>query len=241
MKTYGTFKFSTVDAPQPIAGICESFSYRLVDQVYEVQGESDIEGIVLHGRKGEISFSSTPSGGVTALGVRAGAELTITGVSGGKVIVTSSSAKWSRGQAMVFDAQATHFPDLSASGVGTITPASFEIANASGAIQLPTNKIWWSVEGLTAAVAGIVQSCALTETVQVHEEADAEGLIVATAVHGYKATANMEILTSGDAPAPGTTFDVFGDFRVTSSESKWQKGQMRLVSVEGILIPGVTD
>ena len=75
-------------------------------------GESDLEGHVFHGRKGDISFSSTPAGDVVALGVRAGAELTITGVTGGKVLVMNSSAM-EPGQSMVIDAQASHYPDLS--------------------------------------------------------------------------------------------------------------------------------
>ena len=240
MKTYGTIKFSTVDAPQPIAGICESFTYKSADQVYEIMGESDLEGIVIHGRKGEISFSSTPEGTVVALGVRAGVELTISGVSGGKVLVTTSSAKWSRGVPMVMDAAATHYPDLAATAVGTVTPATISLANSGGPLVLPTDKVWYGVSGITGPVAGIVQSCSASESVQVQEEEDSEGKIVAVALYGYKATASMEILTSAAIPALGSELEAFGTFRITSAEEKWSKGVMRSVSVEGILIPGVT-
>ena len=117
MKTYGTIKFSTVDARQPIAGICESSNYKSADKVFDIMGECDLKKGILHGRKGGLTFSSTPAGTVVALGVRAGAELMITkdgAALAGKVLVTTSSAKWSRGQPMVMDAAAGHYPAITA-------------------------------------------------------------------------------------------------------------------------------
>ncbi len=71
-KVYGSnIKWSTVDAPKPMSGICEGFTYRVGDQVFRVPGESGFVGAALHGKKGEMQFSSTPPGTVTALGVRA--------------------------------------------------------------------------------------------------------------------------------------------------------------------------
>ena len=91
------------------------------------------------------------------------------------------------------------------------------------------------MSGITAAVAGIVQSCAISESVQVQEEEDAEGLIVAVALYGYKATASMEILSAAALPELGSDLEAFGTFRVTSAEEKWSKGAMRLIALEGIL------
>jgi hypothetical protein len=242
MKTYGTIKFSTVDAPSPIAGICESFTYKTADQVYEIMGEEDLVGIVLHGRKGDISFSSTPEGSVAALGVRAGGELSIAGVSGGKVIVTTSSAKWSRGQPLTMDAQASHFPSLAATAEGTIALGTFTLARGSGGpLVLPTDKVWFGTQGITSPLAGIVQSASISETVQLQEEEDGDGNITALAVFGYKATGQIEVLTAAALPDLGTELDIFGGFRITSAEYKWTKGQMRSVMIDGILIPGVTD
>lgn len=224
MKTYGSIKYSTVDAPQPIAGICESFNYKSADQIYEIMGEADLEGVVFHGRKGTLSFSSTPGGGVTALGVRAGAELTITGITGGKILVMSSAAKWQRGQPMVFDAGATHYPDLAATADGSITPATITLARGTDvALQLPTSKVWWSVEGLTPIVSGIVQACSVAESVQAQEEEDALSKIVAVVLHSYKATAQMEVITAGTIPALGAELEAFGTFRITGAEEKWSK------------------
>ena len=243
MKTYGSIKYSVADAPQPIAGICENYNYKSSDQVLEVPGEDGaIAAVVLHGRKGEITFSSTPEATVTALGVRAGAELTITGISAGKIVVMQSSAKWQRGQAMTMDASATHFPDIDASAVGTLTLATLTLAKGTGALVLPTDKVWFSTHGLESPVAsGIVQSCQISESVQAQEEEDAEGKIVAVALYGYKATASMEILTAGAAPEVGDTLDAFGSFRVTSVDEKWSKGAMRSILLEGLLVPGVTS
>ncbi|MEI6035105.1 MAG: hypothetical protein WCS65_12610 [Verrucomicrobiae bacterium] len=243
MKTYGSIKYSTVDAPQPIAGICESFTYKSADQIFEIMGEADLEGLVFHGRKGDISFSSTPAGSVTALGVRAGAELTITGVTGGKVLVMTSSAKWSRGQAMVMDAQANHYPDIPTLevAVGSITPATLDLAQGSLIpLILPTGKVWFGTAGLASPTAGgIVQSCSVSESVQSQDEEDGEGKIVAVALYGYKATASMEILTADAIPDIGSELEAFGTFRITSAEEKWSKGAMRSISVEGLLIPGI--
>ena len=239
MKRYGTIEYSTVNAPQPIAGICENYNYKSGDQVYEIMGESDLEGIVIHGRKGEVSFSSTPPGDVTALGVRAGAELTITGINTGKVVVTQSSARWQRGQPLTLEAQATHYPNVTATASGTITPATLELERDGGPLQLPTDKVWFGTNGLTGPVAGIVQSCSITETVQSQEEEDGAGEIVAVVLYGYKASASMEVLTSSAAPALGTVLEVFGSFRVTSVDERWAKGQTRALAIEGILIPGV--
>lgn len=240
MKQYGTIKFSTVDAPKPFTGICEGFTYKKANQATEIQGESDLAAIVIHGAKGELSFSATPPGGTTALGVRAGAEITVTGVTGGKIIVTQSVAKWQRGQPLTFDAQASHYPDLSVAGVGEITLGDIAFSRTVGALQMPADKVWWGVEGIEGPVEGLVQSCSISESVQIQEEEDAEGKITALAVHGYKATAQLEMLTSAQPPEPGTTLDLFGSFLVTSSETKWAKGQMRSISVEGTLLPGIT-
>lgn len=243
MKTYGTnITYSTVTAQKPIDGICESFTHKATNQITEVQGEAGVAAIITHGAKGDISFSATPAGDVVALGVRAGDEVTISTIMGGKIIVTTSSAKWQRGQPMVLDAQATHYPMIGAAAEGgTITQAAIVLARTAEAVQLPAATVWYGVEGITGLVEGIVQSYAISESVQIAEEEDAAGDIVAIVVHTYKATANMEILTSEAKPAVGTTLDVFGSFLVTSSEEKWSKGGMRSVAVEGICYPGVTS
>lgn len=239
MKTYGTIKYSTVDAPKPISGICENYNYKSAEQVYEVTDESgDLAGVVLHGKKGELSFSSTPGGAVTALGVRAGAELTITGISTGKVVVTQSAASWQRGQAMTMNAQASHYPDISGSGVGTITPQAITLANDGEALVIPTDKVWYGVGGLSAPVAGLVQSCQITESVQAQEEEDADGKIVAVVLYGYKASASLEVLTAAAPPVPGSVMELFGaTFRVTSVDERWAKGQTRSVALEGMIVP----
>lgn len=237
MKTYGTIKYSTVDAKKPFTGICESFNYKITDQIYEHTGEdASVVAMVPHGRKGELTFSASPAATVTALGVRAGAELTITGISTGKIIVMQSSAKWQRGQAMVFDASATHYAGIS-TGTGSITPATITLDKGTQPLQLPTDKIWFGVAGLEAPVAGIVQSCSINESVQAQEEEDENGEIVAVAIHGYKATAQMEILTDGAMPEVGTDLEAFGTFRITSAEEKWSKGGVRSISVEGVIVP----
>jgi len=242
MKIYSPISFSTVGAPHLSAGICESYSYKNAIQTYEIQGEEDLAGIILHGKKGEISFSTTPAATVTALGVRAGSELTISGLSTGKIICTKSGAKWQRGQPMVFDIAATHFPHLEADGTGTITPATITLADGteSGSLTLPTDKVWFGTRGLTYE-GGIVQSCGIEETIQIQEEPDgATGNITGIAIHGYKATCQMEILTSAALPEEGTSLVAFGTYRITEATENWKRGSTRSISITGILIPGIT-
>lgn len=243
MKTYGSIKFSTVDAPASVKalGICENYNYKSSNQVFEIMDETALAGIVLHGAKGEISFSVTPGAGVTALNPRAGSEITVTGISTGKVIVPSVSAKWTRGQPMTMDVTATHYPGVSATGSGSVTPGSITLDRTGGALVLPTDKVWFSVVGLASPVAGIVQSCSISEAVQVQEEADPDGVIVALALYGYKANVTMEFLSTvalTDASlAAGESLDAFGGFTITGSEEKLSKNGARTISVEGILLP----
>jgi len=245
MKTYGSIKYSTVGAPASVlaGGICENYNYKKQVQTTEVQGESgDIVAAVLHGEKGEISFSVTPAGNVTVLVARAGAELTVTGISTGKVIVHQASAKWQRGNPMTMDVAATHYGAISDAATGTITPEALALSQTQAAIVLPTDKVWFGTNGITGAVEGIVQSVSLSESVQIAEEEDNTGAIVALAVHSYKATASMEILTSVALSeiTLGDTLDIFGSFSITSADEKFSKNGVHTISVEGILIPGVT-
>jgi hypothetical protein len=245
MKTYGShIEFSTINAPKPISGICEGYSYKDSEQFTEIPGEGEIAAIVRHGRKGAITFSSTPPATVTALGVRAAGQLSITGVSGGLVLVTTAGAKWQKGQAMVMDAQATHYPDITGSASGTITLGEFPLASGEGPLQLPTDKVWWGTSGIDPVVPGIVQSCSISETVQVQEEEGSGanvGKIVAVILHSYKATASMEIMTTAAMPEIGSALEVFGNFKVTDAEPKFTRGNSRVIVVNGICIPGVTE
>jgi hypothetical protein len=245
MKTFGShIEFSTVNAPKPISGICEGYSYKDAQQFTEIPGEGEIAALVRHGRKGAITFSSTPPSSVTSLGVRAGGVISITGLGAGIVLVTTAGAKWQKGQPMVMDAQATHYPDVAGGGAGSIDPADFSLSSGTGALQLPTGKVWWSTAGIEPIVPGIVQSCSISETVQVQEEegsGDDVGKIVCLAVHSYKATASMEIMTTAAMPEIGSALEVFGSFKVTDAEPKFTRGNSRVIVVNGICIPGVTE
>ncbi len=242
MNVYGSnIVYSTTGAPVPITGICENFSYKHAETLTEVIDIGEIAALIAHGKKGSLSFSSTPLGTVAALGVRAGAELTISAITGGKVIVTTSDAKWQRGQPMKMSAQANHYPDITAAGSGSTPPQAFSLSNGTGAVVLPTSKVWWGTSGITGPVAGIVQSCSISESVQVQEEEDNAGKITAVITHSYKATGSIEVITDAAIPDVGGTLDIFGSFKITSAEEKWAKGQVRMIMVEGILVPGVTS
>lgn len=249
MQVYGSnISFSTVGATQPIAGICENYSYKLQEKLDEIISVGEIGALISHGKMAKLGFSSTPPATVTALGVRAGAALAITGdenITSGLVLVTNSGAKWQRGQPMNMSAQANHYPDMPAGApFGTAVNGTIVLSNPNTAIQLPTNKVWWSVDGLTAVVDGIVQSCSIDESVQIQEEegsGDLIGKIIAAIIHTYKATASMEVLTSGSIPDLGSTLEAFGSFRVQDAEVKFTKGNLRSILVNGILVPGVTS
>lgn len=247
MKIFGpNIEFSTVNAPKPISGICENYSYKRSEQFSEVPGAGEIAALVRHGRKGALSFSSTPPGNITSLGVRAGGLLTLNDpqAAGGIVLITQAGAKWQRGQAMTMDAQATHYPDITGDPAGDITVADFALANGDGALQLPTDKVWWGTSGIEGIVPGIVQSCSISEQIQVQEEegsGENSDKIVAVIAHSYKATASMEIITTASLPDIGSSLEVFGNFIVTDAEPKFTRGNSRVIVINGICIPGVTE
>lgn len=256
MKTYGNIIYSTTDADKPISGICENFTYKDTETLTEVTDLGEIVALIAHARKGTLSFSSTPANGVTALGVRAGNELTLTtsstsdldtsSVTGGKVIVTNSSAKWQRGQPMVMDGQAVHLPSLSSTTAGSITPATINLSGGNGSIVTPTDKVWWGVSGLTAGSggipAGILQSCTISESIQLMEEEDQTGSIIAAILHGYKAMLSLEVNSSASIDSlVGSTVTAFTNFLCQEAEVKSTKGALRTIMLTGICVPGVTS
>ena len=247
MKTYGNIKYSTIAAPTEVRafGICENYTYKKQQQVAEVADSGGIiVAMVPHGEKGDVSFSITPAGTATALSVRAGAALELSGLTG-LVIVHSASAKWARGKEMNMDFQATHFPGIPAVTVleGTeIAQATLTLSQGEAPdLVLPTGEVWFGTSGLAGpeGVTGIVTAASLTETVQLQEEEDNAGAIVACAVHGYKAVASMEIITTvalSDIDL-GDTLTVFGGFRITSADEKYSKNGVHTIGVEGVLVP----
>ncbi len=244
-KVYGPIEWSTVGAPNPLTGICENFTRRIGDQLFKVPGEADIAGAVLHGRKGELNFSSKPPGTVTALPIRAGAEMSVSGISGSKIIAARISANWRRGQPLTFDATANEYPGLG-SGVGSITPGSLTFSRTAKALQFPADQIWWGTESVPkAGLTGIVESLAIEESVQFDEtqDDDQEGSpIVAVVVYDYEGTARLEILTAAtELPEDGDVLTLFGGFRVNGVETGLRIRDKRRVTINGFLIPGVTD
>jgi hypothetical protein len=241
MKTYGAnIHFSTVNAPQPISGICENFTMKTADSVFRIQGEDQLAGLVIHGAKTELSFSSTPPGTVATMGVRAAAELTISGLTGGKILVTRAEARWQRRQPLVMSASSNHYPVLG-NGTGSINAATMTFSGEEGPLVLPTDKVWFGTRGLSAPVAGIINSVSIVETVQVLEEEDGTGGIVGVVLYGYEATCSMEVLTSVGMPDQASVMSPFEglDFQVLNPETLWTKGQQRAVRLEGLLVPGV--
>ena len=250
MKTYGPIVFSTAGAPHLFAGICQNYTYKPSNTQTDVPGEGEIAALIAHAAKGMITFSANPPATVTALGVRAGGALTLTGgdaPAAGLTIVTRSGAKWQKGQAMTMDVAATNYPDIAADAVasGTITVGTIALAYGDNVVlQLPTGKVWWGTTGLASFTeSGIVQSCSIDESVQIHEEEGSGtdvGKIITIAVHTYKANASMEVLTTDSLPDLNTTLSAFGNFEIGDAEVKRTIGGARLISVSGVLIPGVT-
>lgn len=246
-KVYGPIKWSTVGSPNPLTGICENFNYRIGDQLFKVPGEAGFAAAVRHGKKGELSFSSTPPGTVATLPIRAGAELAVAGIAAGKIINSRVSANWRRGTPLKFDASANHYPALAGEAVGELAVAEFVFARTAKALQLPLDKVWWGAESVPKlGLTGIVESFSIEESVQFPDETeddDQEGApIVGVVVDNYESTARLEILTAEAVlPEEGSTMPVFGAFRVNGVEKGERIGNKRLVTINGYLIPGVTD
>jgi len=247
MKLYGpNISYSMIGSPgiTGVTGIAENFSYEDSIQVQDGLVDGDIGYTIEHGEKGAISFEVSPPANITALPARAGATLAIDGITTGKIICQSVTAKWQRGQKMQIDVKAMHYPYLSDTTSGSLQAGSITLSGGTGGLVLPNGKIWWSTEGITPVVDGIVQSFSLSESVQLQEEegsGENVGKIVAVIIHSYKGKGSMEVLTGGEPPAKGATMTAFGGFRVEKSNKKFTQGALRNIVVEGYMIPSVTE
>lgn len=230
----GPIKWSTIGQPNPAGGICENYTYKPAAQVDTIDDENgDPAAKVLHSIKGDITWEVTRAGTVT--GVKAGQIVTVTGVTGGVVVIRSVVEKFTDNGKSTLSISATHYPD-----VGTST------ANGTGDLSAPTQTaptivpdaaVLWGTSGITHGT-GVVKSASRTMEVQIAEYSDGAGKIVAIAIHGYSEKIDLEVLTTLAAtlPAIGAALALTGIKNadtaiITSAEQRFARAEARLFSI----------
>lgn len=104
--------WGTADVNNPVgSGILTDHSIDRAVQTDEITDEQgDIVSVVLHGKKADVTFEVLCEAETAP--PEDGAELTIEGLTGGKILAISSTEKWSRGGAKSLSIKATHYPHL---------------------------------------------------------------------------------------------------------------------------------
>lgn len=240
--------WSTVGAPHPFGGIAEDYSYNDAFQEVQVEGESELDSLILHGRKGEISFNAT--GNLTSVNfpmLSDGVKLAIVGIANGIILVSQVVETWSLGQPKKLSLSATHYPDMvDAAGTAatTISAATPAAPAGSGIIIRPAGSVNFSTAGMTHD-SGIIQGLTLTQKVKLIDQEDELGKLIAAWVSNYVRTIDLDLVSFGDKPEPDTVLAIAGapdhaaDFVINSSELAYRKGDKKTYKVKATWIPAL--
>jgi len=243
MQRYGqTLTWGAIAAPHLFTGDCLSYSLRDAVTEQEIENESaDLTALVLHSRKAMLSFEAQVNSGTTNfLDLSAGAELTVSGISGGMVLATSTEESWVLEQPKKASVQAIWYPSMTGgSGASAGTGLNIVTPSQSGLmIVAPGGVIVYGTYGLTHA-AGIVHSLKIRQRLKISEDdVDPTGVILGAASHGYKRTISLELLATGTKPAVNSTLSITGapttanDYVITSSDEMWAVEKGKMYSVE---------
>jgi len=251
MNRYGqNITWSTPGAPHAFSGTCTNWSYRDHFQRQLDENESgDQHVLIQHSRKAEIRFDARVTDASTDfLDLSTGGAITITGVTGGAILVTRAVERWSLKQPKTASIQATHYPDFTASAdAGTLD--AFQPANQGLSFLHPGGKIVYGTAGLTHG-AGVVHKLELTQERHITEDDPSpNGTILGAASHGYLRTIHLDVLTlnTGTVPANGTVLTIGGapdhaaDFRIESVETKFAEKRGKMVSFTAVWIPPIAS
>ncbi len=245
-KSYGaTREWSTVNAPHLFSGICENYTYADVNEETQVEGETDIEAIVMDRRKGEISFEATITSDTTDfLDITGGCKLAVDGIETGVVLVTEVVETWGLRTAKRGSVRANHYPHmvdtegaLAAVNVNAMTPSL-----QSGINIRPGGKVIWSTAGLTHT-AGTVAELTLTQRVRLEEDDDEVGRWVAAYVSNYTRAIELTLTSTGAPPEPDTVLTITGapanagGYIISRVEDVYSKGAKRVYRLQATWSP----
>lgn len=215
MNRYGqSITWSTVSAPHVFTGVCTSYTYDLQKQRNLEEDEvGDIDALILHSEKAQVRFDArVTDGSDDFLDLSSGAAVEVSGITGGVLLVSQSTERWTLMQAKTASITATHYPDVS-----QLTPvmagATVDLMSPEqdlDGLVMPGGVLTYSTIGLTHA-SGVVHGLTLTQTLTLSEdEPSPDGKIVGVAAHGYHREASLELLATSAAPAIGSTLAITG-------------------------------
>lgn len=247
---YGaSIQWSTLNAPQPIGGICENFTYRESVNPQEVEDEHmDLAAVALTGKTGEISFD----GKITDLStdipdISDGCKISVSGYTGGTILVAEVVERWQEGQPKTFSVRATHYPSCTGGSGGSAgTFSGVSPSSQTAPVIRPNGKVIFGTKGLTSTL-GIVKGLTITQTVKFATETDESEEIVFVAAGGYRRRIQLDVLALSTAAAPATNATLTvagapahgsGAFNV-SVEKKFTRGKGAMFSLDGMWFPAL--
>lgn len=247
MNRYGqSITWGTVSAPHIFTGECTGYTARSVAQRQLEDDEAgDIDALILHSQKTEISFDAkVRSGSEDFLDLSAGASITVSGISSGTVLASRAVERWQLGQPKTASVTATHYPDVtggdgeSAGELSAFTPAQTGLG-----IVTPGSVLIYGTYGLTHA-SGVVHGLTIEQILELTEDDPSPaGTILGVVAHGYLRTIQLELLATGALPAVGSTLaitgapDHAGGYKIESAEKKFASKRGMMYSVSAVWVP----
>lgn len=256
---YGqSITYGPLSAPALFTGSVERYSYGLQATKQLISGPAAIDSVqnhlamVLHSKKASLSFTAKiTSDSSDFLDLSAGAQITVSGISTGVVLARRAVERWRLMQPKTATIEATHYPDMTATGTGPDTVNA--VSPALSTLILPSEELVYSTYGLSmpapqnGTAAGIVHELEISQSLDIQEdEPSPDGKILGASAEGYERTISLLLLATGDIPAVGTTLSITGapdhaaDYRITSARLDMELQRGKMYAIEAAWIPGFT-
>ena len=251
MQGYGTTPthWSTIDAPNPVTGICEDFTIdpkNKRDDIKDASGE--FSGVITSAFKTELSWNYTfNSSSMDFLDLSTGSKLAVTGFTAGGNLAIKAVERWAKGQPKKGSINATNYPDLVTGGSGASagTLSAVSPAITSYPYQFPTGQYIMGTAVLTHA-SGSIESMELTQEWTSIEEILLGEKITGVILSAFKRMIQIELLLTGTIPAVGSTLVVSGApshasgfIILTPPKSMYKIGKSMMVSFQADWFNGI--
>ena len=209
-------KWSTLNARHPVAGVCESWSYKAQRRGTKVSKETgDRAAMIRDILKAEFRYTARVDGTSTDfLDLSTGPVITISGITSGVVCALKAVERWQIGaNPKKIEVSGNHYPlaltvaeGSTASRITAITPTQTSLA----ALVTPGDELVYGTSGLSHG-SGILVAMTLTQAWSIGlEQPNEDGDICGVIINDFIKTIELEMAASGDPPEEQTRLDVAG-------------------------------
>lgn len=255
MNRYGQLiVFGTIAVPHLFTGNCTAYSYNLqADEQIPSDESGDPLALVHSGKKAALEFEAEiKDSSNNFLDLSAGAEITVDGITTGRVLAYSAWEEWVLKQPKKAGVRSTHYVDMPAGGSGASAGTgidAFTPDQTGLAIIQPGSKVIFGTYGMTST-SGIVHRFRIEQELTIDaDEEDPSGAILGAISSGYVRRITLECLmkTTSTLPAIGAELTVTGApshasfYRVKSVNQKWAKKRGKMVTIEATWISAFTS